>query len=130
MVPEEGSSRKFKQRSKVLLPEPLRPIITSTSFGATENDTPLRTCRSPNHLCKLSTRIISLSLISVPHPFLKNAFRPGGDDGQQPVKYCGDDEHFHKLAVLAGKTAPTEGHFPYTHEGALGRIILHGDDMG
>src|SRR4030042_5513686 len=129
MVPEEGSSRKFRQRSKVPLPEPLRPMMTTTSFWVTEKDTPFRTCRRSNHLCKFSTRMISLSLIGVPHTFFHISYRPGRDDGQDPIEESCDDEHLHKLTVHTGKTAGTEGHFPDAHDGDLGRILLHGNEL-
>src|SRR4030065_157776 len=129
IVPEEGSSRKFKQRSKVLLPEPLRPMITSTSLGVTEKDTPFRTCRSPNHLCKFSTWIISLSFIGMPHAFLQESFQPRRDNGQEPVKNCCNDEHFHEFAVLAGKTVSSIGHLPNAHKRDQRRIFLHGDEL-
>src|SRR5512134_1983329 len=43
------------QRSKVLLPEPLLPIIEITSPSLAESETPLRTSNSPKLLCRSST---------------------------------------------------------------------------
>ena len=39
MVPLSGHSSPLMQRSKVLFPEPLRPIIATTSPGSTASDT-------------------------------------------------------------------------------------------
>ena len=49
-LPESIFSRWFRQRRKVLLPEPDGPIITRSSPRPTVRDTFCRTCRSPNHL--------------------------------------------------------------------------------
>src|ERR1700720_2174280 len=47
MVPESGASRPARQRSRVLLPEPLRPVTSRTSPVATDAETPPRTARRP-----------------------------------------------------------------------------------
>src|ERR1700688_3250925 len=47
MVPESGASRPARQRSRVLLPEPLRPVTSRTSPVATVAETPPRTARRP-----------------------------------------------------------------------------------
>jgi hypothetical protein len=43
MVPDVGRSRKFRQRRKVLLPEPLAPITLTTDPGATVSEMPRNT---------------------------------------------------------------------------------------
>jgi hypothetical protein len=45
----------LRQRSSVLLPEPLAPMIATTSPGRACSDTPRSTSRSPKRLCRLST---------------------------------------------------------------------------
>src|SRR3979409_808663 len=40
------------QRSRVVLPEPLGPTITTTSPGATSRSIPCSTSNLPNHLCR------------------------------------------------------------------------------
>src|SRR5438045_3620034 len=40
------------QRSKVVLPEPLGPTMTTTSPGATWRSIPCSTSNVPNHLCR------------------------------------------------------------------------------
>src|ERR671939_63923 len=46
------------QRSRVVLPEPLGPITTTTSPGATDSDTSRSTCRPPKRLLMLETSSI------------------------------------------------------------------------
>src|SRR6185369_9078201 len=49
-LPEEGSSRRFKQRSSVDLPEPEGPMTNTSSRSASTRSTPFRTCRAPKCL--------------------------------------------------------------------------------
>ena len=49
------------QRSNVLLPEPLAPIMLTTIPRSTSKDTPRRTSSGPNLLCTSTTRIVGLS---------------------------------------------------------------------
>ena len=58
-IPSLGSSRKLTQRSSVLLPEPLGPTTQIFSPAATSRLIPRRTCRRPNHLCRLVMRMIA-----------------------------------------------------------------------
>ena len=51
------------QRSSVLLPEPLAPIMLTTLPRWTSNDTPFSTSRSPKRLCTSTTRIMGRSLM-------------------------------------------------------------------
>ena len=48
--PDVGSSRKLMQRRRVLLPDPERPKMTTTSPRVTSRSTPFRTSLSPNDL--------------------------------------------------------------------------------
>src|SRR3989304_2446770 len=98
MIPAEGSSRKFVQRNKVLFPEPLRPMIQTTSRGSTSRDILFRTCNVPNHFCNLETRMIGSTFIGLGHSFFESALEPGGNDGQNPIRGRGDDEHLHVFA--------------------------------
>jgi hypothetical protein len=43
IVPEVGRSRKFRQRRKVLFPEPLAPITLTTELGAIVMEMPRNT---------------------------------------------------------------------------------------
>src|SRR5512143_3668842 len=105
IFPADGCSRKLRQRRKVLLPDPLRPIMTTTSRGITDSETPCKTCSSPNHLWSLSTVTIGSALISVRHPSLEPALQPGRNDRQKPVHRRRDQKHLHKLDVFARKPA-------------------------
>src|SRR3989304_4839679 len=53
MLPCDGSSRKWIQRNKVLLPEPLRPMRQTTCFSGTSRLTLFSTCRRPKYLSRL-----------------------------------------------------------------------------
>src|SRR5690606_35511116 len=55
------------QRSTVLLPEPLCPMMATISPLRTLRSTPLRTWLSPNHLCTLSRRTTSVMRCSLFH---------------------------------------------------------------
>jgi hypothetical protein len=61
MVPRLGSSRKLMQRRNVLFPEPLRPMMHTTSLGLISSEIPSRTYSLPNHLCRSVTRITGAS---------------------------------------------------------------------
>ena len=50
MVPDDGSSRKLMHRSNVLLPDPDRPKMTTTSPLCTSMLMPFRTSRCPKDL--------------------------------------------------------------------------------
>src|SRR6266481_3173305 len=50
MVPLSGRSRPLMQRSRVLFPEPLRPMIATTSPGSTASDTPSSAWCAPKRL--------------------------------------------------------------------------------
>src|SRR5947207_12146756 len=50
MMPASGVSRPLRQRSSVLLPEPLRPMMATTSPASTASETPLSTSWAPNRL--------------------------------------------------------------------------------
>src|SRR5947208_11064754 len=49
-LPEEGSSRRLRQRSSVDLPEPEGPMTNTSSRSASTRSTPFRTCRAPKCL--------------------------------------------------------------------------------
>src|SRR5680860_1870040 len=53
-----NDSRKFRQRRKVLLPDPDGPITHSTSPSATAQSMPLSTSNFPKLLCRPSTVMI------------------------------------------------------------------------
>src|SRR5882724_10080170 len=55
--PVSGVSSRLMQRSSVLLPDPLEPIIAMTSPSLAASEIPFSTSRSPNRLCRsLTTR--------------------------------------------------------------------------
>src|SRR5680860_1691970 len=56
--PSLNDSRKFRQRRKVLLPDPEGPITHSTSPSATSQSMPLSTSSFPKLLCRPSTVMI------------------------------------------------------------------------
>src|SRR5262245_25444686 len=49
-LPDDGSSSRFRQRSRVDLPEPDGPITNTSSRSATRRSTPFSTCRAPKCL--------------------------------------------------------------------------------
>src|SRR5512143_827472 len=116
IVPADGCSRKLRQRRNVLLPEPLRPIMTTTSRGITDSETPCKTCSIPNHLWSLSTVIIGSAFISVRHAAFQSALEPGRYDCQKPIHRRCDQEHLHKLDVLAGESAGQKRDLPDPHD--------------
>src|SRR5215469_1270708 len=60
MCPLSIFSRWLMQRSSVVLPEPLGPIITTTCPRFTERSTPFKTVRRPKRFTICSARTISL----------------------------------------------------------------------
>ena len=59
MMPLVGFSRQLMQRSSVDLPEPLPPMMATTSPSRADSDTPFSTCSWPNFLCRFSMWIAS-----------------------------------------------------------------------
>src|SRR6516162_6784469 len=64
IVPRSYSSSRLVQRNKVVLPEPLGPITTTTSPGLTASDTSRNTSTAPKALC--SPAISSIGRCSRP----------------------------------------------------------------
>src|SRR5919198_5240749 len=64
--PSEGSSSSARQRSSVVLPEPLGPTTHTTSRSATASDTRLRTWLRPNRFETPSAAMIGARAIDCP----------------------------------------------------------------
>src|SRR6185436_12482472 len=95
MVPCEGSSRKLIQRSKVLLPDPLRPIRQTTSRGWISTEIFLSTCKRPKYLSRLETLTIGgMSAISSCQTSLDAALEKSEDQGHDPIKNGRNDQGF------------------------------------
>src|SRR5476649_2228547 len=58
--PASGVSKRLMQRSIVLLPEPLEPMIEMTSPSAASNEMPFSTSSAPKLLCR--SRIVSAGM--------------------------------------------------------------------
>src|SRR6516165_6481008 len=58
IVPRSYSSSRLMQRNKVVLPEPLGPITTTTSPGLTVSETSRNTSTAPKRLCRPATSSI------------------------------------------------------------------------
>ena len=65
IVPPVGSSKKFIQRKSVDLPEPLGPIITTTSRSSICKSIPFKTSSSPKDFFKFFISIIAKLLIKI-----------------------------------------------------------------
>src|SRR5450830_1766699 len=65
MSPESTRSSPLRQRSKVLLPDPLRPMMAIICPFWTSRETPLRTCTGPKLLCKS----LMLTIADMQFPF-------------------------------------------------------------
>src|SRR5919108_1403212 len=93
IVPNEGSSRKLMQRSKVLLPDPLRPMIQTTSRGATSTEICFSTCKRPKYFSRLEILTMgAISAVSSGKACLDNPLNIRQNDGHHPIKYGSDDE--------------------------------------
>src|SRR5579859_5442003 len=77
-LPLVGASSMFKHRNRVLLPEPLGPMMTSTSPWATSRSMPRRTVFVPKalHSPRTSTTASGIGLHAAVHPL-------GGDRERQ-----------------------------------------------
>src|SRR6185295_17192314 len=71
------------QRSNVLFPEPLRPIMHTTSRGATSIETCFRTCKRPKYLSSLV--ICTIGAIS--------AISPGKTAFDTTLQSCQNQRH-------------------------------------
>src|SRR5450830_562500 len=65
MSPESMRSSPFRQRSKVLLPDPLRPMIATIWPFCTSSETPFSTLFVPKLLC----RLLMLTIADIQFPF-------------------------------------------------------------
>ena len=61
--PSDGSSSSARQRSSVVLPEPLGPTTHTTSRSATASETRVRTWLEPNRFETLSAAMIGAPAI-------------------------------------------------------------------
>ena len=62
MLPEVGSSSPAIMRSVVVLPQPDGPSMTKNSPSATVKFESCTATKSPNALCRFSTRISAIAL--------------------------------------------------------------------
>src|SRR5688572_26675613 len=93
MEPKDGSSRKLMQRSSVLLPDPLRPMMQTTSRAATSTETCFKTCRRPKYFSRFDILTIgAISAVSPGKACLDNPLNVRQNDGHHPIKYGSDDE--------------------------------------
>src|SRR5574344_2277064 len=101
MWPLSMVSRWFRQRKKVLLPEPEGPITATTSPRATESDTPRSTSCVPKRLRTSRASIISAagwapwaasSLVVSGIALLQALEAPGQHQGHHKIESGGDDE--------------------------------------
>src|SRR5918998_330081 len=136
-LPEVGSSRRLMHRSSVLLPEPERPKMTTTSPGATSRLTPLRTSFTPNTL-RTSRRLTIGLLVSmrttVPHvalpePLLEPALEVGEDARQDPVDKGSNHERLQVLEVLAANLGGPEKDLLDPDDADQGGVFDHGDEL-
>src|SRR5512134_1896227 len=112
IVPNEGSSRKLMQRSRVLFPEPLRPMMQTTSRGETSAEMPLRTCSRPKYLSRFETLTIGIILTIPPGKArLDDALNIGQDDGHDPVEDRRDDQRFQVVELSAAHAGRAPHHF-------------------
>src|SRR5512142_2069531 len=131
MVPADGSSRKFKHRSRVLFPEPLRPMIQATSLGCTTRLMPFSTWSRPKYLSRAVTVTIGVMLaISPGHAGLQATLQSGEDQRQEPVEDSSDDQGLQVAEVCASNLggAPQQ----LMHEARGGdqcRVLRHGDEV-
>src|SRR6266851_1424042 len=100
MVPLSGVSSPLMQRSSVLLPEPLRPMIATTSPGSTTSETSSRARCVPNRLEMLFNAKIG---IDAPFEGLRQEReRPAEDE----VEHRDDRVDDHRLEGRVGHQLP------------------------
>src|SRR3990172_4472148 len=103
IVPEDGSSKKLIQRKSVLLPEPLRPMIHTTSLRATSRLISCKTCRRPKILSRLEIfTMLDMLTISFGQVRFYPALEIAEDQGHHPIKYGGHDQ---RLQVVESSPA-------------------------
>ena len=83
ILPPVGSSRRFRQRKKVDLPDPEGPMTTTTSPFWIWVETPSRALIAPplKYFCTLSARMITLSF-TVSQPPLQLSYQEGEEHDQ------------------------------------------------
>ena len=80
-LPLSAGSSPLQQRKKVLLPEPLGPIITTTSDGCTSRSIPCSTRCSPNDLRKPRMLTIGSCVFIEPYPLHEDVAQYGAVGG-------------------------------------------------
>src|SRR3712207_789366 len=124
-------------RSSVLLPEPERPKMTTTSPGATSRLTPFRTSFSPNTLrtsCRLTIGLLMSMRTTVPHvarlePPLEPPLEVGEDARQDPVDQGGDHQRLQVLEVLAAYLGGSEKELLGPDDAEQGGVFDHGYEL-
>src|SRR5215211_5012386 len=135
MVPNDGSSRKLMQRSIVLFPDPLRPMMQTTSRGGTSIEIFLSTCRRPKYLSSLEILTIgwlsnAISAISFGEPRLDDALQVRQDKCHQPVKDRGHDQRLKASELCASHFYRIPHQFMYeAGRGDQSRVFCHGDKI-
>src|SRR4030095_5924138 len=110
--PKEGSSRKLIHRNSVLLPEPLRPIIHTTSRGATSTEICFSTCKRPKYLSRLEIRTMGTILsVSFSETAFDDPLNVGQDDRHHPVKDGSNDQGFQVVKLSSSNPCGAPHHF-------------------
>src|SRR5512139_3884351 len=119
--PDWTGSRAFRQRSSVLLPEPLGPMITTTSPLATSRLTSLRTCSFPKCLW------MCLTLTTDFQPPLRVQGQPGQRVAHREIQRGHDPEHLEGEEGLLGQDLPDAGQLDVADDRDDRRILDEAD---
>src|SRR5215208_4888182 len=137
-LPAVGSSRKLMHLRSVLLPDPERPKITTTSPSAMSKSMPFRTSFSPNTL--RSPRRLTIERGSVPmraafshvalrEPPLQPPLEVGEDAGEYPVYYGRHHQRLEVLEVLASDLRGAEKEFLGADNADERGVFDHRDEL-
>src|SRR5215207_1643179 len=112
MEPKDGSSRKLMHRNNVLLPEPLRPMIHTSSRGATSTEICFSTCKRPKYLSRLEIRTMGAILsVSSGETAFDDALHIGQDNCHNPVKDGSNDQGFQVVKLSSTNSCGAPHHF-------------------
>src|SRR5699024_9673957 len=110
ICPSSAISKKFMQRSRVVLPEPLGPRIATTSPLLTLKETPLSTCSPPKDFFTFFTSNIALTsaILMGIQPLFSHALQLGQHGAEQQV----DQSHLdvQRQRLIGARHNPLGGH--------------------
>src|SRR5512138_1100940 len=106
MLPPSTSSSRLMARSRVLLPEPEGPMMTTFSPGATERETSSRARSAPKRFTTPCMRMMGSAAFATAEPVLHRAHPLGKEEGDDQVDEGDEGVGLEVGEALGGELPP------------------------